>query len=377
MNRRAVHHAARRRGSGVAARGAARSSRSAMRRIGVITSVAADDPETYARMAAFHQGLQEAGWIIGSNVQIEYRWGGAGDAERIRKYSAELVGLSPDVILAVGVSTVGPLQRTTRTIPIIFVQVTDPVGAGFVASLARPGGNATGFATYEFGISVKWLELLKEIAPSVTRVSVLRDPTLATGIGLLAAMQGVAPALRVDLTPVGVGDAGEIERAVVAFAREQNGGLIVLPGPLTTLHRKLISTLAVRHYLPTIYPYRFYVADGGLSSYGPNSVDQFRLAAGYVDRILKGEKPADLPVQAPTKYRAGHQPQNREGARPRRPADAARPRRRGDRMRRVEMGGRDETSPPKFSASGRRRCRTANLARASRGRKPIRHGRCT
>ncbi|HET9583117.1 MAG TPA: ABC transporter substrate-binding protein [Bradyrhizobium sp.] len=274
-----------------------------MRRIGVITSVAADDPETYARMAAFHQGLQEAGWIIGSNVQIEYRWGGAGDAERIREYSDELVGLSPDVILAVGVSTVGPLQRTTRTIPIIFVQVTDPVGAGFVASLARPGGNATGFATYEFGISVKWLELLKEIAPSVTRVSVLRDPTLATGIGLLAAMQGVAPALRVDLTPVGVGDAGEIERAVVAFAREQNGGLIVLPGPLTTLHRKLISTLAVRHHLPTIYPYRFYVADGGLSSYGPNSVDQFRLAAGYVDRILKGEKPADLPVQAPTKYR--------------------------------------------------------------------------
>ena len=225
-----------------------------MRRIGVITSVAADDPETYARMAAFHQGLQEAGWIIGSNVQIEYRWGGAGDAERIREYSDELVGLSPDVILAVGVSTVGPLQRTTRTIPIIFVQVTDPVGAGFVASLARPGGNATGFATYEFGISVKWLELLKEIAPSVTRVSVLRDPTLATGIGLLAAMQGVAPALRVDLTPVGVGDAGEIERAVVAFAREQNGGLIVLPGPLTTLHRKLISTLAVRHICPRSIP---------------------------------------------------------------------------------------------------------------------------
>ena len=200
-----------------------------MRRIGVITSVAADDPETDARMAAFHQGLQEAGWIIGSNVQIEYRWGGAGDAERIRKYSAELVGLSPDVILAVGVSTVGPLQRATRTIPIIFVQVTDPVGAGFVASLARPGGNATGFATYEFGISVKWLELLKEIALSATRVSVPRDPTLATGIGLLAAMQGVAPALRVDLTPVGVGDAGEIERAVVAFAREPNGGLVVPP----------------------------------------------------------------------------------------------------------------------------------------------------
>ena len=170
-----------------------------MRRIGVITSVAGDNPETYARMAAFHQGLQEAGWIVGSNVQIEYRWGGAGDAERIRKYSAELVGLSPDVILAVGVSTVGPLQQATRTIPIIFVQVTDPVGAGFVASLARPGGNATGFATYEFGISAKWLELLKEIAPSVTRVSVLRDPTLATGIGLLAAMQGVAPALRVEL----------------------------------------------------------------------------------------------------------------------------------------------------------------------------------
>ena len=266
-----------------------------VRRIGVIASVAADDPE-------IHQGLQEAGWIIGSNVQIEYRWGDPGDTERIRQYSAELVGLSPDVILAVGVSTVGPLQRATRTVPIIFVQVTDPVSAGFVASLARPGGNATGFATYEFGISAKWLELLKEIAPSLTRVSVLRDPTLATGIGLLAAMQGAAQALRVDLSPVGVGDAGEIERAVVAFAREPNGGLVVLPGPLTALHRKLISTLAIRHHLPTIYPYRFYVADGGLSSYGPNSVHQFRLAANYVDRILKGEKPADLPVQAPTRY---------------------------------------------------------------------------
>ena len=273
-----------------------------LRRIGVITSVAADDPETYARMGAFHQGLQEAGWILGSNVQIEYRWGDPGDAERIRQYSAELVGLSPDVILAVGVSTVGPLQRATRTVPIIFVQVTDPVSAGFVASLARPGGNATGFATYEFGISAKWLELLKEIAPSLTRVSVLRDPTLATGIGLLAAMQGAAQALRVDLSPVGVGDAGEIERAVIAFAREPNGGLIVLPGPLTTLHRKLISTLAARHKLPAVYSNRFYVAAGGLISYGPDFVDQYRRAAAYVDRILKGEKPADLPVQAPTKY---------------------------------------------------------------------------
>jgi len=273
-----------------------------VRRIGVIASVAADDPETYARMGAFHQGLQEAGWILGSNVQIEYRWGDPGDAERIRQYSAELVGLSPDVILAVGVSTVGPLQRATRTVPIIFVQVTDPVSAGFVASLARPGGNATGFATYEFGISAKWLELLKEIAPSLTRVSVLRDPTLATGIGLLAAMQGAAQALRVDLSPVGVGDAGEIERAVIAFAREPNGGLIVLPGPLTTLHRKLISTLAARHKLPAVYSNRFYVAAGGLISYGPDFVDQYRRAAAYVDRILKGEKPADLPVQAPTKY---------------------------------------------------------------------------
>jgi putative ABC transport system substrate-binding protein len=271
------------------------------RRIGVLTNLPADDREAMARHAAFLQGLQKWGWSVGRNLHIDYRWG-SGHVAGLSQYAAELVALAPDVILAVGTAVMGPLLQATRDIPIVFVQVTDPVGAGFVASLARPGGNATGFTLFEFGISAKWLELLKQIAPGVTRVAVLRDPTIVTGIGQLAAMQAVAPALGVELSPVGVRDAGEIERAMTAFGEGSNGGLVVLPGSLTAIHRTLIITLAARLRLPAVYPYRFHVTDGGLISYGPDAIDQYRRAASYVDRILKGEKPADLPVQAPTKY---------------------------------------------------------------------------
>jgi putative ABC transport system substrate-binding protein len=271
------------------------------RRIGVLTSLAADDPETQARHAAFLQGLQEWGWTVGRNVQIDYRFAG-GDADRIRKYAAELVALAPDVILATGSPVTAALQQATRTVPIVFAQVPDPVANGFVANLARPGGNATGFTIYEYGTSGKWLELLKEIAPRVTRVAVLRDPAIASGIGQLAAIQAVAPALGVELHPVGVRDLGEIERAVAAFARSSNGGLIVLAAPLTIVHREQIITLAAQHRLPAVYSLRFFVTSGGLISYGPDTIEPYRRAASYVDRILKGEKPADLPVQAPTKY---------------------------------------------------------------------------
>jgi len=272
-----------------------------MRRIGVLSSLAADDPETQARHAAFLQGLQQWGWTTGRNVQIDYRWA-AGDPDRFRKYAGELVALAPDVILATGTPVTAALLQATRSVPIVFAQVVDPVANGFVASLARPGGNATGLTIYEYGISGKWLELLKEIAPHVTRAAVLRDPAIPSGIGQLAAIQGVAPALGVELRPVGVRDAGEIERAVTAFAREPNGGLIVLASPLSIGQRDLIVTLAARQRLPAVYGLRFFVTGGGLISYGPDSVEPYRLAAGYVDRILKGEKPADLPVQAPTKY---------------------------------------------------------------------------
>jgi putative ABC transport system substrate-binding protein len=272
-----------------------------VRRIGVLSSLAADDPETQARHAAFLQGLQEWGWITGRNVQIDYRWG-AGDADRFRKYAAELVALAPDVILATGTPVTAALLQATRSVPIVFAQVVDPVANGFVESLARPAGNATGFTIFEYGLGGKWLELLKEIAPHVTRAAVLRDPAIASGIGQLAAIQGVAPALGVELRPVGVRDAGEIERAVTAFAREPNGGLIVLAAPLSIVQRDLIITLAARHRLPAVYSFRFFVTSGGLISYGPNSIEPYRGAAGYVDRILKGEKPGDLPVQAPTKY---------------------------------------------------------------------------
>jgi putative tryptophan/tyrosine transport system substrate-binding protein len=225
-----------------------------------------------------------------------------GDTDHYRKCGAELIALAPDAILGVSVAAVGPLLQVTRNVPIVFVQVTDPVGAGFVASLARPGGNATGFTLFEFSISAKWLELLKQIAPCLARVAVLRDPTSTTGIGQLAAMQAVAPALGVELTPIDVREVGEIERAIAKFAHGSNGGLIVVPTALTVLHRDLIVTLAARQRLPAAYPFRLYVAGGGLISYGPDSIDQYRRAAGYVDRILKGEKPAELPVQAPTKY---------------------------------------------------------------------------
>ncbi len=260
-----------------------------MRRIGVLMALAADDPEGQARLTAFAQGLQELGWSVGRNVRIDYRWA-AGDTNRYRSYTAELLALAPDVVLAVGSAAMGPLQAT-RSVPVVFVQVGDPVGAGFVESLARPGGNATGFSTFEYGISAKWLELLKEVSPRMTRAAVLRDATIAAGAGQLGALQSVAPSLGVELRPVAVRDAGEIERTVTAFAREANSGLIVT-----------IIKLAARYRLPAVYPYRYYVASGGLMSYGPDNIDQYRRAAGYVDRILKGEKPADLPVQAPTKY---------------------------------------------------------------------------
>jgi putative tryptophan/tyrosine transport system substrate-binding protein len=273
-----------------------------MRRIGVFELLAADDPESLARVAAFQQGLQQLGWTVGRNVRIDYRWNAAGDADRLRRYAEELVALAPDVILAIGNPTVGTLQQATRTVPVVFVAVADPVGGGFVESLARPGGNATGFTNFEFGLSAKWLELLKEIMPGVTRVAVLRDPITDSGIGQLAAIQSVAPALGVELSPIGVGNAGEIERAMTAFARSSNGGLIVSAAALTIVHRDLIVALAARHRLPAVYPFRFFVTGGGLISYGPDTIDQVRRAAGYVDRILKGERPADLPVQAPTNY---------------------------------------------------------------------------
>jgi putative tryptophan/tyrosine transport system substrate-binding protein len=273
-----------------------------MRRIGVLMASAADDSENQARMAAFLQGLAQLGWTDGRNVRIDIRWATT-NADDLRRHAAELAALAPDVLVAAsGTATVAPLLQATRTVPIVFVVVIDPVGAGFVASLARPGGNATGFTMFEYGLSGKWLELLKQIAPSTTRAAVLRDPAVASGIGQFAAVQAVAPSLGVELSPVDARDAPEIERAVTAFARSGNAGLIVTPSPVANRHRDLIVTLAAQHRLPAVYAWRYYVTAGGLISYGPDSIDQYRRAAGYVDRILKGEKPADLPVQAPTKY---------------------------------------------------------------------------
>ncbi len=272
-----------------------------MRRLGVLINLTADDPEGHARITAFAQGLQEEGWTTGRNVRIDYRWGGAG-ADAMAKYAAELVALAPDVILAATSSSVAALQRITRTIPIVFVQVIDPVSAGFVASLARPGGNATGFTIIEYGFSGKWLELLKEVAPRITRAAIIRDPTGLFQMGQMGAIQSVAPLLGVELRPVEARDAGEIERAVTAFARSGNGGLIVLSGNSSLAHRELIVTLAARERLPAVYSDRVFVAGSGLMSYDTNRTEQYRRAAGYVDRILKGEKSADLPVQAPTKY---------------------------------------------------------------------------
>jgi putative tryptophan/tyrosine transport system substrate-binding protein len=272
-----------------------------VRRVGVLMNLTADDPEASTRVTALAQGLQQLGWTDGRNVRIDYRWGAA-DADRSRKYAAELVTLAPDVILASGTPAVAALQQATRTVPIVFVNAVDPVGAGLVDSLAQPGGNATGFILFEYGISAKWLELLREIAPQLKRAAVLRDANIASGIGQLAVIQAAAPSFGVEVRPVGVRDAEEIERAVTAFARSPNGGLIVAASTLAGVHRKLIIALAARHRLPAVYSLRYYATDGGLISYGPNTIDPFRRAAGYVDRILKGEKPADLPVQAPTKY---------------------------------------------------------------------------
>src|SRR5262245_26459812 len=270
-----------------------------VRRIGVLLPAAADDPEYQTRIGAFLQELAQSGWSIGRNVKIDARW--AANAADIRRHAAELVALTPDVILATGGSTVEPLQQATRSLPIVFVNVADPVGGGFVESLARPGGNATGFTPYEYSMSAKWLELLKQIAPRLTRAAALRDRG-TDGIGQFAAMQGVAPSFGVVLNPVDVRDASEIERAITTFAHTSNSGLIVTASGLAIRHRDLIVTLAAQHKLPAVYPFRFFVTGGGLMSYGPDTIDPYRRAAGYVDRILKGEKPADLPVQAPTKY---------------------------------------------------------------------------
>jgi putative ABC transport system substrate-binding protein len=275
--------------------------RERMRRIGVLMNLAADDPEALARLAAFHQGLQEAGWVVGRNLRIDYRWG-AGDAELFRRYAAELVALAPDVILATSGSTVPWLLQATRSVPIVFTQTPDPVGAGFVASLAHPGGNITGFTNFDYSIGGKLLELLKEIAPRVTRAAVLRDPRDPAGIGQWGAIQTAAPSFGVELRPVDVRETGEIERGLTAMARGSNGGLIVTGSAPAAVHRDLIVTLAARQQLPAIYPFRYFVIQGGLVSYGVDPVDQFRRAAGYVDRILNGEKPSDMPVQNPTKY---------------------------------------------------------------------------
>ena len=270
------------------------------RHVGVLMYLKEDDPESKIYLDAFVQGLQKLGWTVGRNLRIDYRWSG-GDAERARKYAAELVALAPDVILAAGGSQVGPLQRTTHTIPIVFVQVADAVGGGFVKSFAKPGSNATGFTNFEFDISTKWLELLKQIAPHMTQTAVLRDPNNPSGSAQFGAIQAVAPSLGVNARPIGVNDPREIEDGLDEFGREPNGGVIVTPNGLAIVHRQLIIRTTARLKLPAIYPFRYFVTEGGLISYGPDVVDQYRNAAGYVDRVLKGQKPADLPVQRSTK----------------------------------------------------------------------------
>jgi putative ABC transport system substrate-binding protein len=279
---------------------AARAQQDRVRLIGSLHILAEDDPESRLRHAAFTQSLKELGWTDGGNARIEARWAD-GDEGRLRKYAAELVALAPDVILASGSVTVRPLQQATRTVPIVFVQVVDPVGSGYVDSLAQPGANTTGFTQFEYSLSGKWLELLKEIAPRLTRAAVIRDPTRGPGVAQFAAIQTVAQSLGVELSPVNALDVHDIERSLTTFARSANGGMIVTSGG-TGFHRDTIIPLAGRLRLPAIYPYRYYAAEGGLTSYGPDTVDQFRRAARYVDRILKGEKPGGLPVQAPTKY---------------------------------------------------------------------------
>jgi putative tryptophan/tyrosine transport system substrate-binding protein len=272
-----------------------------VRRIGVLVSASADGMDAQTRQAVFLQGLRQLGWTDGHNVRIDTRWGAA-NADDIRKYAAELVALAPDVILAAGNAPVERLLQATRTVPIVFVIVLDPVGSGIVESLSRPGGNATGFMQFEYSLTAKWLELLKQVAPAVTRAAVLRDSTVAAGIGQFAVIQSVAPSVGVEVSPINGRDASQIERAVEAFARTPNSGLIVTSSALGGVYRDLIIALAARHKLPAVYSNRAYVTGGGLISYGADLVDQYRRAAGYVDRILKGEKPASLPVQAPTKY---------------------------------------------------------------------------
>jgi putative tryptophan/tyrosine transport system substrate-binding protein len=273
-----------------------------MRRVGVLMSTSVDDPESQLRLAAFVQGLRQAGWTVGDNIQIDTRWA-SGETARVHRYAAELLALSPDVIVAGGraASVVPAVQQAGSSIPIVFVQAVDPVGSGYIASLSRPGGNATGFTQFEYTLSGKWLQLLKEVAPGTTRAAVLREAGTA-GVGQWAVIQTAASPLAVELSPIEARDSAEIERAVAAFAREPNGGLVVVVSSAATVHRDLIIALAAKHRLPAIYPYRYFAGSGGLISYGPNLIDQYRHAAGYVDRILKGEKPADLPVQAPTKY---------------------------------------------------------------------------
>jgi putative tryptophan/tyrosine transport system substrate-binding protein len=272
------------------------------RRIGMLMPLLENNPEGEPRVRAFVDGLQQLGWTDGHNVRIDIRWGGGIPADR-DKYAAELVALAPDVIFASASVNVAALQRITRSVPIVFAGVVDPVGAGFVASLARPGGNTTGFSAFEYSLSGKWLELLKELAPNVTRAAVLRDPSLAAGIGQFAAIQALAsPSLGVELIPIDARDPTEMERAITAFAREPNGGLILTGSPGMAMHRNRIIALALQHRLPSVYAFRYYPASGGLASYGPDIIDEHRRAAAYVDRVLKGEKPADLPVQAPTKY---------------------------------------------------------------------------
>ena len=272
-----------------------------MRHVGVLMPFAANDPQAQERNAAFLQGLQQLGWTVGQNIQIDYRWSG-GTEDATQKYAAELVSLAPDVIFASGSAAAGRLRRATHTVPVVFANVPDPVGAGFVESLARPGGNITGFTPYEYSIGGKWLELLKEIAPNVTRAAVLRDPTISTGLGLWAAIQSVSRTVAIEVSPVNMGDAGEIERSLAAFARSPNGGLIMTGSGLALVHRDLTIALAARHRLPAVYYDRYFAVAGGLISYGPNIVNEFRRAAGYVDRILRGERPADLPVQVATKH---------------------------------------------------------------------------
>jgi ABC-type uncharacterized transport system substrate-binding protein len=272
-----------------------------MRRVGILTILAEDDPASKPRTAAFVEGLRQLDWTVGRNIQIEIRWGAA-DTMRSRRYAAELAALAPDVVLAVAGEATAALREVAPTLPIVFLGVSDPVGAGYVASLARPGGNATGFSFVEFGMGGKWLELLKEVAPHVTRAAILRDPSMPAGIGQLGAIQSVAASLGVEIRPIDVRDAGEIERAITDFARTPNGGLVVVASPAALPNRNWIITLAAQHGLPAVYFNSNFVKDGGLASYGPDPVAQYRQAAGYVNRILRGEKPADLPVQGPTKY---------------------------------------------------------------------------